>query len=159
MKKINKTNKQGETVMQFQYINTNKNIYAIYIHFYAPCFKDPYMCSDASCTEEKHNNQQYVHNLWCTHDQKGSGPAAHPLWITSQSFSRRENNINQKSSLNKDADESLSQSLWAMPLIIFLFFCSLFSWGVKFGENGYIRMARNKNDQCGIALYGCYPIM
>ncbi|TKS82638.1 Cathepsin S [Collichthys lucidus] len=33
------------------------------------------------------------------------------------------------------------------------------SWGVKFGENGYIRMARNKNDQCGIALYGCYPIM
>nr|ADP55137.1 cathepsin S [Miichthys miiuy] len=33
------------------------------------------------------------------------------------------------------------------------------SWGQTFGDNGYIRMARNKNDQCGIARYGCYPIM
>ncbi|XP_059194928.1 cathepsin S-like [Centropristis striata] len=33
------------------------------------------------------------------------------------------------------------------------------SWGVKFGDQGYIRMARNKADQCGIALYGCYPTM
>nr|AJT59487.1 cathepsin S protein [Sciaenops ocellatus] len=33
------------------------------------------------------------------------------------------------------------------------------SWGQRFGDNGYIRMARNKNDQCGIALYGCYPTM
>ncbi|XP_041799152.1 cathepsin S, ortholog2, tandem duplicate 1 [Chelmon rostratus] len=33
------------------------------------------------------------------------------------------------------------------------------SWGSRFGDEGYIRMARNKNDQCGIALYACYPIM
>ncbi|XP_024114329.1 cathepsin S, ortholog2, tandem duplicate 1 [Oryzias melastigma] len=33
------------------------------------------------------------------------------------------------------------------------------SWGTSFGDQGYIRMARNKNDQCGIAQYGCYPIM
>lgn len=33
------------------------------------------------------------------------------------------------------------------------------SWGTYFGDNGYIRMARNKNNQCGIALYGCYPTM
>uniref|UniRef100_A0A8C4FD38 Cathepsin S, ortholog 2, tandem duplicate 2 n=1 Tax=Dicentrarchus labrax TaxID=13489 RepID=A0A8C4FD38_DICLA len=33
------------------------------------------------------------------------------------------------------------------------------SWGKTFGDQGYIRMSRNKNDQCGIALYGCYPIM
>ncbi|XP_030605511.1 cathepsin S-like [Archocentrus centrarchus] len=33
------------------------------------------------------------------------------------------------------------------------------SWGTTFGDQGYIRMARNKNNQCGIALYGCYPIM
>ncbi|KAL3064852.1 hypothetical protein OYC64_000973 [Pagothenia borchgrevinki] len=33
------------------------------------------------------------------------------------------------------------------------------SWGTSYGEQGYIRMARNKQDQCGIALYGCYPVM
>ncbi|XP_012673533.2 cathepsin S [Clupea harengus] len=33
------------------------------------------------------------------------------------------------------------------------------SWGATFGDHGYIRMARNKNNQCGIAKYACYPIM
>lgn len=33
------------------------------------------------------------------------------------------------------------------------------SWGATFGDQGFIRMARNKNNQCGIALYPCYPIM
>jgi len=31
------------------------------------------------------------------------------------------------------------------------------SWGTIFGENGYIKMARNKNNQCGVATYGVYP--
>ncbi|XP_071398025.1 cathepsin S-like [Centroberyx affinis] len=33
------------------------------------------------------------------------------------------------------------------------------SWGTSFGDQGYVRMVRNKNNQCGIARYGCYPIM
>ncbi|KAM9309801.1 cathepsin S-like [Pholidichthys leucotaenia] len=33
------------------------------------------------------------------------------------------------------------------------------SWGTSYGEQGYVRMVRNKNNQCGIALYGCYPII
>nr|AAH95694.1 Cathepsin S, b.1 [Danio rerio] len=33
------------------------------------------------------------------------------------------------------------------------------SWGTRFGDGGYIRMARNKNNMCGIASYACYPVM
>ncbi|XP_022601848.1 cathepsin S-like [Seriola dumerili] len=33
------------------------------------------------------------------------------------------------------------------------------SWGTTFGDQGYIRMSRNNNNQCGIAMYPCYPIM
>ncbi|CAK6949332.1 cathepsin S-like [Scomber scombrus] len=33
------------------------------------------------------------------------------------------------------------------------------SWGVRYGDEGYIKMARNKRNQCGIARYACYPIM
>ncbi|XP_077176187.1 cathepsin S-like [Paroedura picta] len=32
------------------------------------------------------------------------------------------------------------------------------SWGVKFGDQGYIRMARNHGNLCGIASFGCYPL-
>ncbi|XP_028277149.1 cathepsin S-like [Parambassis ranga] len=33
------------------------------------------------------------------------------------------------------------------------------SWSVNYGEEGYIKMARNRHNQCGIALYACFPIM
>ncbi|KAM9838742.1 cathepsin S-like [Aulostomus maculatus] len=33
------------------------------------------------------------------------------------------------------------------------------SWGINYGDEGYIKMARNQNNQCGIALYACFPTM
>ncbi|OCT66461.1 cathepsin S isoform X1 [Xenopus laevis] len=33
------------------------------------------------------------------------------------------------------------------------------SWGVTFGDQGYIKMARNRNNHCGIALKAAYPIV
>ncbi|XP_008298910.1 cathepsin S-like [Stegastes partitus] len=33
------------------------------------------------------------------------------------------------------------------------------SWGVAYGDDGYIKMARNRQSQCGIADYACYPVV
>lgn len=33
------------------------------------------------------------------------------------------------------------------------------SWGQRWGDRGYVKMARNRNNNCGIGLFSIYPIV
>ncbi|KAL3999063.1 Papain cysteine protease family protein [Acanthocheilonema viteae] len=33
------------------------------------------------------------------------------------------------------------------------------SWGKRWGIGGYLKLARNKNNMCGIGYYSCYPVV
>ena len=48
--------------------------------------------------------------------------------------------------------------MWISPVQPFwILFC--FSWSTTWGDKGYIKIARNSNNMCGISSEAVYPIV
>ena len=48
---------------------------------------------------------------------------------------------------------------WQLLLMYRWLLLNCFSWGTTWGEEGYIKMSRNKQDQCGVASMASYPLV
>ena len=64
------------------------------------------------------------------------------------------------SKANKNITSLKTGKLEKNDSVYFIFvFNSFLSWSAAWGDKGYIKMARNKNNMCGISTAASYPVV
>ena len=60
---------------------------------------------------------------------------------------------------NNGQDYYIVKNRFVNMVAIYKFFIFLISWGTNWGNDGYILMARNRGNICGIATAASYPVV
>merc|ERR1712127_619052 len=85
------------------------------------------------------------------------GPVSVCINASSQGFQFYHTGVYRDSSCSKSINHAVLAVGYGTDSSYGAYWIVKNSWGSSWGDAGYIKMARNNNNQCGIANQACYP--
>ena len=150
--------RHGSVVQAFKYIESAGGIDAAYSY--------PYRATGMICQFDRQNVSARVMGVVSVENDEqvlkdavaNVGPVAVSLDVASVYFQFYARGILNGVSCSSEANHALTvigygaeegQEFWLLKN----------SWGTGWGEDGYLRLARNTDNLCGIASRACYPLL
>ncbi|KAL7873640.1 hypothetical protein AOLI_G00127110 [Acnodon oligacanthus] len=154
----NKGCKGGLPHSSFEYIMSNKGLEATSTY--------PYKAKDGMCQFNSQNAVATCRNFTFLYsgDEKNLrnavaiiGPISAAMDSTRPSFQLYASGVYDEPNCSTNVDHAILIVGYGTDANKKDYWLVKNSWGTEWGDRGYIKMSRNKRNQCGIATYAVYP--